>query len=194
MRHANNTHTTIDSPLGTLMLVAHDRALSGVYFPGHWHLPDPATFGNRSDAGFEEARRQLTEYFAGRRSSFELPTATAGNTFQKRVWKLIDDIPYGRTTTYGDLARELGDASQARAVGAAVGRNPLSVIVPCHRVVGKGGKLTGYAGGLERKRFLLDLEALVAVGAGPYDSGALGLDSRLAATSTPPRIVCSTTQ
>jgi methylated-DNA-[protein]-cysteine S-methyltransferase len=157
------THTTIDSPLGELTLVAHDGALSGLYFPGHWYPPDPATFGMRSDSGFEQARHQLTEYFEGGRTSFELPTSTTGNAFQQRVWELIDAIPYGETTTYGELAGELGDPSQARAVGTAVGHNPLSVIVPCHRVVGKDGKLTGYAGGLERKRFLLELEARAGV-------------------------------
>jgi methylated-DNA-[protein]-cysteine S-methyltransferase len=153
------THTTIDSPFGKLTLTAADGVLSGLYFPGHWYLPDRDAFGVRSESGFEPARRQLAEYFAGERTSFDLATATAGNEFQRRVWSLIDRIPYGQTTTYGEMARELGDPTLARKVGGAVGRNPLSVIVPCHRVVGKDGKLTGYAGGLERKRFLLDLEA-----------------------------------
>jgi methylated-DNA-[protein]-cysteine S-methyltransferase len=152
------THTTIDSPIGELTLVAQDGALSGLYFPHHWYLPDPATFGVRSGAGFELAEQQLAEYFAGERTTFELPLSRAGDGFQRRVWTLLDEIPYGETTTYGALARELGDPSLARAVGSAVGRNPISVIVPCHRVLGKDGKLTGYAGGLERKRFLLDLE------------------------------------
>jgi methylated-DNA-[protein]-cysteine S-methyltransferase len=152
------THTTIDSPIGELTLVARDGALSGLYFPGHWYLPDPATFGSRTSTGFEQAEQQLAEYFAGERTTFELALATAGDGFQRRVWKLIDEIPYGETTSYGAMARALGDPSLARAVGSAVGRNPISVIVPCHRVVGKDGKLTGYAGGLERKRFLLDLE------------------------------------
>jgi methylated-DNA-[protein]-cysteine S-methyltransferase len=157
-----STHTTLDSPLGELTLVARDGALSGVYFPGHWYLPDTATFGVRSESGFDQARRELDEYFAGGRTSFGLPTSTAGDGFQQRVWKLIDAIPYGETSTYGELATELGDPSLARAVGSAVGRNPLSVIVPCHRVIGKDGKLTGYAGGLERKRWLLDLESPAA--------------------------------
>jgi methylated-DNA-[protein]-cysteine S-methyltransferase len=152
------THTTIDSPLGDLTLVARDGALTGVYFPGHWYPPPAAALGIRSESGFERPAQQLAEYFAGSRSSFELQTASSGDGFQLRVWKLIDQIPYGGTTTYGELARELGDQSLARAVGSAVGRNPLSVIVPCHRVIGKDGALTGYAGGLERKRFLLDLE------------------------------------
>jgi methylated-DNA-[protein]-cysteine S-methyltransferase len=152
------THTIVDSPLGPLTLVAQEGTLSGLYFRSHWPKPDPASFGERSDDGFEEARRQLAEYFAGERTSFDLATASTGDALQRRVWELIDRIPYGQTTTYGELARELGDPSLARDVGAAVGRNPLSVIRPCHRVVGKDGKLTGYAGGLQRKQTLLDLE------------------------------------
>jgi methylated-DNA-[protein]-cysteine S-methyltransferase len=153
------THTIIDSPFGELTLVAQDGVLSGLYFPGHWYMPPPDVFGARSERGFEPARRQLAEYFAGERTSFDLATTSTGNEFQRRVWELIDRIPYGQTTTYGEMAAELGDPTLARKVGGAVGRNPLSVIVPCHRVVGKDGKLTGYAGGLERKRFLLELEA-----------------------------------
>jgi len=152
-------HAIIDSPIGELTLVAADGTMSGVYFPGHWTRPDRATFGERSKRGFEAVEEQLAEYFAGRRRTFALARSRVGERFQRRVWDLIEQIPYGETTTYGDLARELGDATLARAVGGAVGHNPLSVIVPCHRVVGKDGRLTGYAGGLERKRFLLDLEA-----------------------------------
>ena len=163
-------HMTIDSPLGELTLVSSDGVLSGLYFPGHWHMPDSDVFGARSERGFEQARRQLTEYFAGERTSFDMATASTGNEFQRRVWELIDRIPYGQTTTYGEMARELGDPTLARKVGGAVGRNPLSVIVPCHRVVGSDGKLTGYAGGLERKRFLLELEA---------PAGAAGDEPRL---------------
>jgi methylated-DNA-[protein]-cysteine S-methyltransferase len=155
----STTHTTIASPLGELILVAEDGTLTGVYFPGHWTGPDPATFGERSEHRLEQVEDQLAEYFAGQRTSFELPTAATGSPFQRQVWELIDRIPYGQTTTYGQLAGELGDPALARRVGNAVGHNPLSVIVPCHRVVGKDGKLTGYAGGLQRKRFLLDLEA-----------------------------------
>jgi methylated-DNA-[protein]-cysteine S-methyltransferase len=163
------THTTIDSPFGELTLVAADGVLSGLYFPGHWYMPDPDAFGVRSEQGFEPARQQLAEYFAGERTGFELATVTTGgDEFQRQVWALIDRIPYGETTTYGELARELGDPILARKVGGAVGRNPISVIVPCHRVVGKDGKLTGYAGGLERKRFLLELEGADGIaGDGP---------------------------
>jgi len=152
------THTIMDSAIGKLTLVAVEGTLSGVYFPGHWTRPDPATFGERSDRGFERAEEQLAEYLTGTRTKFALALARFGDGFQREVWRLIERIPYGETTTYGDLARELGDVSLARAVGGAVAHNPLSVIVPCHRVVGKDGRLTGYAGGLERKRFLLDLE------------------------------------
>ena len=156
------THTTIDTPLGELTLVAADGALSGVYFPGHWTRPDPVTFGTRSAQGsedsFEHFERQLAEYLAGERRSFDVPTSASGDTFQQRVWELIDQIPYGQTSTYGQLARELGSPTLARRVGNAVAHNPLSVVVPCHRVIGKDGKLTGYAGGLQRKRFLLELE------------------------------------
>jgi methylated-DNA-[protein]-cysteine S-methyltransferase len=152
------THTTIDSPVGELTLLARDGTLRGVYFPGHWYPPDPATLGSRTDEGFDVVERQLAEYFAGERDSFELATEAVGEPFAHRVWEQIAAIPYGETTTYGEIARTLGDVALARRVGGAVGHNPLSIIVPCHRVVGKDGRLTGYAGGLERKRFLLDLE------------------------------------
>ena len=153
------THTTIDSPVGPLTLVALDGVLSGVYFPGHWTRPNRSIFGERITHGFEEAEQQFDEYFAAERRIFTVPTVRAGGGFQRRVWDLLIAIPYGSTTSYGHLARELGDAGLARAVGHAVGHNPLSIIVPCHRVLGSDGGLTGYAGGLERKRFLLDLEA-----------------------------------
>jgi methylated-DNA-[protein]-cysteine S-methyltransferase len=160
------THTTIDSPVGELTLVARDGSLTGVYFPHHWYRPDPATFGDRDETGFGEAERQLAEYFAGDRERFDLPLGPRGDAFQHRVWELINRIPYGQTATYSDLAEELGEGTLAKDVGAAVGRNPLSVIVPCHRVVGKDGSLTGYAGGLARKRFLLDLEEPAAANSG----------------------------
>jgi methylated-DNA-[protein]-cysteine S-methyltransferase len=152
------THTTVDSPAGELTLVADRGALTGLYFRQHWYRPGQAALGSRSDEGFDAARRQLAEYFAGERDRFDLPLDPRGDEFQRRVWALVARIPYGQTTTYGDLARELGGSATAQEVGAAVGRNPLCVLVPCHRVVGKNGRLTGYAGGLARKRFLLDLE------------------------------------
>ena len=156
------SHTIIESPLGELTLVADDGRLTRVYFAHHWYAPDRATFGPRCDDAFADVKEQLAEYFAGARRTFELRVGPRGGAFQNQVWGLIEDIPYGQTATYGDLAREIGDGATPKDVGAAVGRNPLSVVVPCHRVVGKDGRLTGYAGGLARKRFLLDLEEKAA--------------------------------
>ena len=156
------THTVVDSPIGPLTLVGDEGVLTGLYFPGHWTRPDRRRFGPRDAAGFEEATGQLEQYFAGERTSFDLPTRADGGPFPRRVWALLHGIPYGQTTTYGALARDLGDPALARAVGAAVGANPLSIVCPCHRVVGADGRLTGYAGGLERKRRLLALEAPAA--------------------------------
>jgi methylated-DNA-[protein]-cysteine S-methyltransferase len=155
---APTVHTVVGSPVGELTLVAAGGKLTGLYFPHHWYLPDPVSFGPRSDAGFGAAARQLAAYFDGRLREFDLPAELHGDAFQLRVWQLIRAIGYGQTVSYGELAAQLGDGTQARDVGAAVGRNPLSIVVPCHRVVGKDGRLTGYAGGLRRKRFLLDLE------------------------------------
>ena len=156
------THTITNSPIGELTLVADEGMLTGVYFPHHWYKPDPDTFGPRSDAGFGDVTEQLAEYFAGDRKDFDLAVEPRGVAFQAAVWGLIRQIPYGETVTYGDLAREVGGGATPKDVGAAVGRNPVSVIVPCHRVVGKDGSLTGYAGGLGRKRFLLNLEEKAA--------------------------------
>lgn len=156
------THAVVGSPLGDLTLVGDGGCLTGVYFRHHWYRPDPAGFGVRADAGFGEASRQLAEYFAGQREAFDLAVDARGDGFQRRVWSLVSRIPYGQTASYGELARQLGGNVLAKDVGTAVGRNPLSMIVPCHRVVGKDGRLTGYAGGLARKRFLLDLEQVHA--------------------------------
>ena len=156
------THSTIVSKLGDLTIVAREGTVVGLYFPSHWYQPDSSRFGTFSDAGFDALRDQVGEYLAGDRQEFEVPVATNGDEYQERVWSLVRRIPYGETATYGDLARQLGDGTTPQEVGAAVGRNPVCLLVPCHRVVGAGGKLTGYAGGLARKRFLLDLEAEVA--------------------------------
>ena len=121
-------------------------------------MPDPATFGRRVDYGFQEAAGQLGEYFAGQRRRFTLRMRPEGSDFQRRVWQVVAAIPYGQTRTYGQLAEAVGRPDRIRAVGAANGRNPLAIVVPCHRVVAGDGGLTGYAGGLARKRFLLDLE------------------------------------
>jgi methylated-DNA-[protein]-cysteine S-methyltransferase len=155
-------HRTLDSPLGELTLVGEGDTLTGLYFPGHWTNPDRSGFGPARPGAFPAVELQLRDYFDGRRVDFELETRAAGNPFQHEVWRLISAIPYGETTTYGALAAALGTPSHPRAVGSAVGHNPLSLIVPCHRVVGKTGHLTGYAGGLERKRYLLELEGAAA--------------------------------
>ena len=163
-------HTRIDTQLGELTLVAEDQALSGVYFPHHWYLPPTETIGDfvaaDQDPVFTWARSELTAFLAGERRSFTVPTRTAGDDFQEQVWALLNAIPYGATTTYGALATELGNPALAQRVGQAVGHNPLSIVIPCHRVVGADGRLTGYAGGLARKAFLLDLEVPAEVAAG----------------------------
>jgi methylated-DNA-[protein]-cysteine S-methyltransferase len=156
------THTTVRSSLGDLTVVARGGSVTGLYFPHHWYLPDRAAFGEYRDEGFDDVRRQLDEYLAGARREFDLPVEVSGSPFQWRVWQLISQIPYGSTASYGELARELGDGATAQQVGAATGRNPVSIVIPCHRVVGASGGLTGYAGGLRRKRTLLDLEQDVA--------------------------------
>ncbi len=158
----NTRHAVIDSPLGELTLVADGNALIGVYFRHHWYRPSVDTFGPRVDAGDDivlaDSRAQLDEFLCGDRTQFDVPTRAQGDDLQRRIWDRLTAIPYGETVTYGELADELANGTTAQQVGAAVGRNPLSIVVPCHRVVGKDGKLTGYAGGLERKKFLLDLE------------------------------------
>jgi methylated-DNA-[protein]-cysteine S-methyltransferase len=152
------THTVLASPIGPLTVVADDGALCGLYFPGHKRLPDPLTFGPCTAEGFDAVRDQLAAYFAGDLTTFDLELAPIGDPFKQEVWSLLRGIPYGETRSYGDLARLLGDRNLAQAVGHANALNPISIIVPCHRVVAADGSLTGYAGGLDRKRFLLDLE------------------------------------
>ncbi len=152
--------TVADSPLGPLRLYAVPAGLCGVYFDGHRPAPrvGPADAVEVA-AAFEPVLEQLTEYFAGSRWAFDLELAPVGTTFQLEVWSALRTIPVGETCSYGELAHRLGRPAAVRAVGAANGRNPLSIIVPCHRVVGASGTLTGYAGGLDRKRWLLEHEA-----------------------------------
>lgn len=164
------THTVVDSPCGPLTLVAEDGCLVGLYMAGQRHRPAESAFGARVEcseqAPFAAAARQLGEYFAGRRRTFDLPLRLDGTPFQQRVWAALREIPYGQTRTYGDLARHIGRPAASRAVGLANGRNPIGIIVPCHRVVGSGGSLTGYGGGLARKQALLEHEGAPAAGAG----------------------------
>ncbi|MER5740813.1 MULTISPECIES: methylated-DNA--[protein]-cysteine S-methyltransferase [unclassified Streptomyces] len=152
-------HTVVDSPYEPLTLVAVDGVLSRVHMTGQRHRPPEETFGEPDPRPFGEAVRQLDAYFAGELTEFDLPLRLEGTPFQLRVWERLRLIPYGETRTYGELAEELGSPGASRAVGLANGRNPVSVIVPCHRVIGSGGGLTGYGGGLDRKRRLLAFES-----------------------------------
>ena len=152
-------YDTIETPLGTILLTSNGTALTGIHFERQRYGLTPAPAWVRSPAAVAQARVQLEEYFEGRRRSFDLRLEPPGTAFQRRVWTALSRVPWGATTTYGALARELGMATAARAVGAAVGRNPLGIVVPCHRVIGSDGSLTGYAGGLDRKRWLLALES-----------------------------------
>ncbi|MGC9376698.1 methylated-DNA--[protein]-cysteine S-methyltransferase [Streptomyces sp. MH13] len=151
-------HTVIDSPYGALTLVAEDGALCGLYMTDQRHRPPEETFGAADDGPFAEAEEQLTAYFAGELKDFTLDLRLNGTPFQRTVWDQLRRIPYGETRTYGELAAALGTPAASRAVGLANGRNPIGIIVPCHRVIGASGSLTGYGGGLERKRRLLDFE------------------------------------
>jgi methylated-DNA-[protein]-cysteine S-methyltransferase len=158
----NIRHAVIESPLGELTLVAEGDALRGLYFRHHWHRPSDDTMGPRVDAQSDKllskAQTQLTDYLAGRRHGFSLPTRLHGDETQQRIWDLLSTIPYGETVTYAELATAIATGITPREVGQAVGRNPLSIVIPCHRVIGKNGQLTGYAGGLKRKQLLLELE------------------------------------
>ncbi|MER7675879.1 methylated-DNA--[protein]-cysteine S-methyltransferase [Streptomyces sp. NPDC096934] len=151
-------HTVTDSPYGPLTLVADDDLLCGLYMVGQRHRPPQEDFGARDDTLLPEAKRQLTAYFAGDLKEFDLPMRLAGTPFQRSVWEQLVRIPYGEIRSYGELADALGNPKASRAVGLANGRNPVGIIVPCHRVVGADGSLTGYGGGLDRKRRLLDFE------------------------------------
>ncbi|MFV6031426.1 methylated-DNA--[protein]-cysteine S-methyltransferase [Streptomyces sp. NPDC056264] len=152
-------HTVVDSPYDPLTLVAVDGVLSRVHMTGQRHRPPEETFGEPDPRPFGEAIRQLDAYFAGELTEFELPLNLIGTPFQLRVWEGLLRIPYGETRTYGELAEELGNPGASRAVGLANGKNPVSIIVPCHRVVGASGSLTGYGGGLDRKQRLLAFES-----------------------------------
>lgn len=159
---AGQLWSTTTTPVGTVTLVGTADGLSGLYLEDHRHRPPLEPGAVRDDGAFAGAAEELAAYFAGELRAFGTPLAvTAGTPFQRRVWAALADIPYGEVTTYGALAARLGVPGGARAVGLANGRNPVSIVVPCHRVLGAGGALTGYGGGTERKRFLLDLEGAV---------------------------------
>ncbi|HEX3979259.1 MAG TPA: methylated-DNA--[protein]-cysteine S-methyltransferase [Solirubrobacteraceae bacterium] len=157
--------TAVESPLGPLTLLGGDDGLRAMYFPGRSGSLDEAA---RDPRPFDDAVTQLEEYFAGERRVFDLPLVLEGTAFQRRVWDVLRTIEYGQTRSYGELAAEIGRLDRVRAVGAAVGHTPVPIIVPCHRVIGADGSLTGYGGGLRRKQALLELESRVHGGAAPH--------------------------
>jgi methylated-DNA-[protein]-cysteine S-methyltransferase len=154
----NYCHVT--SPIGPILLVGRPGVLSGLYLADHHKCPPVPAGATRDDGAFAGARTQLEEYFAGTRTEFDLDVETAGTPFQMTVWDGLREIPYGETWSYGKLAAHIGRPGSSRAVGAANGRNPVSIIVPCHRVIGADGSLTGYGWGTDTKTWLLDHERL----------------------------------
>jgi methylated-DNA-[protein]-cysteine S-methyltransferase len=159
------SYASIESPLGTLLLTSRDEKLTGLYFADQRHAWIAPGWIEREDEDiFIQTARQIEEYAAGERTEFDLPLSLAGTPLQTAVWRAIAAIPFGRTITYGELAQRASSPRAVRAVGTATGANPISWIVPCHRVVGKSGALTGYAGGLPRKRALLEFEAAKSAG------------------------------
>jgi methylated-DNA-[protein]-cysteine S-methyltransferase len=152
------TTTTMDSPVGALTLTAVDGRLTGLHMDGQRHAPATSSDWERDEDGLAGVVEQLEAYFAGSRSTFDVELDLAGTDFQRRVWAGLLEIPYGETISYGELARRVGRPGASRAVGLANGRNPVAIIVPCHRVIGANGTLTGYGGGLDRKVWLLDHE------------------------------------
>ena len=154
----------MDSPVGTLLVAGDELALREIHFPDGKRAQRPKKSWEEKRSAFREAARQLDAYFAGRLQDFDLPLEPAGTPFQLRVWQALREIPYGETISYDELARSIDRPGAPRAVGAANGRNPLPIVIPCHRVIGSNGSLTGFGGGLTLKRALLDLEQRVVHG------------------------------
>ncbi|NMO93787.1 methylated-DNA--[protein]-cysteine S-methyltransferase [Actinomycetospora sp. TBRC 11914] len=157
------THSVMDSPVGPLTLRTDDGVLSGLYMVEHRHGPSPEALGERVADAAPAAREQLVAYFAGELREFDVEVVLRGTPFQQRVWAALREIPYGETCSYGELAAAIGSPTAVRAAGLANGKNPVSIIVPCHRVVGANGSLTGYGGGTDRKHALLTLEGAAVV-------------------------------
>ncbi|MFZ1155365.1 MAG: methylated-DNA--[protein]-cysteine S-methyltransferase [Solirubrobacteraceae bacterium] len=173
--------TSMDSPIGELTLTAVGGVLTGVHMNEQRHAPKTPAAYKRDDAGLAHAVEQLNAYFAGEQTDFDLPMTMHGTEFQRRVWASLCEIPYGETISYGELARWVGNPKASRAVGLANGRNPVAIIVPCHRVIGANGSLTGYGGGLERKVWLLEHETAHRSGpVGPGGQAQLDLGTRVA--------------
>src|SRR5262245_45620166 len=182
-------YSYIDSPLGRLFVQGDAQFVTGLFMTNHNRWSGPSGAWQQSDAPFDAAREQLAEYFAGKRQQFDVPLKLSGTPFQMQVWRELVRIPFGTTITYAELARRIGRPAASRAVGHANGRNPISIIVPCHRVIGANGKLTGYAGGIDRKQWLLALERRAVGAAAPRDlfeaagvSADDSLESRAATT------------
>ena len=154
------SHCFMDSPLGKITLLANELGLLGVWFETHTSLASDLGVHSPDQPILRLAASQLTEYFAGQRKSFTLPLAAVGTPFQQSIWHALEQIPFGTTASYLALARRIENPKAVRAVGSANGKNPISIIVPCHRVIGANGKLTGYAGGLDRKQWLLQHEGI----------------------------------
>jgi methylated-DNA-[protein]-cysteine S-methyltransferase len=155
-------YTFVDSPCGRLLLTGDGEALTGLYLPDYKGGCEPQADWRAADGPFAQVRRQLAAYFAGELRQFDLPLRMAGTPFQQRVWSELTRIPFGQTISYAELARRIDQPTAVRAVGAANGRNPISIIVPCHRVIGADGRLTGYGGGLQCKAWLIGHEAAVS--------------------------------
>ncbi|MEL6813994.1 MAG: methylated-DNA--[protein]-cysteine S-methyltransferase [Cyanobacteria bacterium J06598_3] len=157
MTHNTIHYTWIESPVGELLLTANSQSLIGLHLKGQKHFPEMTDAWKKTAELkiFEQVKTQLAEYFSHQRKAFNLPLSPQGTDFQKQVWQFLLQIPFGQTLSYGDMAHQLGKPGAARAVGAANGRNPISIIVPCHRVIASTGKMTGYAGGIDRKQWLL---------------------------------------
>ncbi len=165
---ATTYFTYFESPLGRMFIRGDGQFVTGLFMPSHQGAPGPESAWQQADEPFAAVRQQLAEYFEGERQQFDVPIKLVGTAFQQRVWQELLRIPFGTTIHYGELARRVGQPSASRAVGHANGRNPISILVPCHRVIGANGKLTGYAGGLDKKQWLLACERR-ATGAEPRD-------------------------
>jgi methylated-DNA-[protein]-cysteine S-methyltransferase len=178
----------VDSPLGQIWIAGDGQFVTGLYMLRHKHWSGPDASLRQSDVAFATVREQLAEYFAGQRQQFDVPLKLAGTPFQQRVWQELVRIPFGTTITYGQLAERVGKPTASRAVGAANGRNPISIIVPCHRVIGADGKLTGYGGGVDKKQWLLAWERSATPAETGYLFDVAGPPAGVGRTGTSPEI------
>jgi methylated-DNA-[protein]-cysteine S-methyltransferase len=181
-------YSYVESPLCRIVVQGDGQFITGLHMPSHRHWSDIGPDWQEADEPFHAIRQQLNEYFAGQRQEFDLPLKLAGTPFQQRVWQELVRIPFGKTITYAQLAQRVGKPTAFRAVGSANGRNPISIIVPCHRVIGADGTLTGYGGGVDRKQWLLDWERGATKGIGGYLFDVAEVDSDDSTVSRSPSI------